>query len=48
MNIVKNSGKQKYMRAFAAAWPDMAFVQAVFAQIAWYHNIALLENELGK
>lgn len=34
----------KYMRAFAAAWPDAAFVQAPLAQITWYHNIALLER----
>ena len=34
----------KYMRAFAAAWPDPAFVQAPLAQITWYHNIALLEQ----
>lgn len=34
----------KYMRAFAAAWSDMAIVQAVLAQITWYHNIALLEK----
>src|SRR6266508_5945916 len=32
----------KYMRAFAEAWPDEAFVQAVLAQITWYHNIAIL------
>ena len=25
----------KYMRAFAEAWPDEAFVQAVLAQITW-------------
>lgn len=34
----------KYMRAFAAAWPDRGFVQAALAQITWYHNIALLER----
>ena len=34
----------KYMRAFAAAWPDRAIVQAPLAQITWYHNIALLEK----
>lgn len=28
----------KYMRAFAAAWPDRAIVQAPLAQITWYHN----------
>jgi len=34
----------KYMRAFAATWPDRAIVQAPLAQITWYHNIALLEK----
>jgi len=34
----------KYMRAFAAAWPDKKLVQAPLAQIPWYHHIALLEK----
>ncbi|HIJ95053.1 MAG TPA: DUF1016 domain-containing protein [Desulfuromonadales bacterium] len=34
----------KYMRAFAAAWPDREIVQAPLAQLTWYHNIALLEK----
>jgi predicted nuclease of restriction endonuclease-like (RecB) superfamily len=34
----------KYMRAFAAAWPERAIVQGPLAQITWYHNIALLEK----
>ena len=34
----------KYMRAFAEAWPVDEIVQAVLAQIPWYHNIALLEK----
>jgi predicted nuclease of restriction endonuclease-like (RecB) superfamily len=34
----------KYMRAFAEAWPDEAFVQAVLAQLTWYHNVAILEK----
>lgn len=34
----------KYMRAFAAAWPDRYIVQEVLAQITWYHNIALLDK----
>ena len=34
----------KYMRAFAAAWPDLEFVQRVVAQIPWRSNIALLEK----
>lgn len=34
----------KYMRAFAEAWPDAEFVQAVLAQLPWYHQIALLDK----
>lgn len=34
----------KYMRALAEAYPDEAFVQAVLAQITWYHNIAIVEK----
>src|SRR5207244_4329870 len=34
----------KYMRAFAEAWSDEPIVQAVLAQITWYHNITLLEK----
>lgn len=34
----------KYMRAFAAAWPDVAIVQRVVAQLAWRQNIMLLER----
>lgn len=34
----------KYMRAFAAAWPEREIVQEPLAQITWYHNIALLEK----
>ncbi len=34
----------KYMRAFAQAWPNEAFVQAPLAQLTWYHNIAILEK----
>jgi predicted nuclease of restriction endonuclease-like (RecB) superfamily len=37
----------KYMRAFAAAWPDKAIVQEPLARIAWYHNLALLEKLTG-
>jgi predicted nuclease of restriction endonuclease-like (RecB) superfamily len=37
----------KYMRAFAAAWPNRAIVQEPLAQITWYHNIALLEKLTG-
>jgi len=34
----------KYMRAFAEAWPEEPVVQAVLAQITWYHNVAILEK----
>jgi len=34
----------KYMRAFAAAWPDRAIVQQVAAQIPWFHNCLLLDR----
>jgi predicted nuclease of restriction endonuclease-like (RecB) superfamily len=34
----------KYMRSFAQAWPDDEFVQAVLAQLPWYHQLALLDK----
>ena len=34
----------KYMRAFAAAWPDRRVVQGTLAQLPWYHQIALMEK----
>lgn len=34
----------KYMRSFAESYPDLEIVQAVLAQITWYHNIALLDK----
>lgn len=34
----------KYMRAFAAAWPEKAIVQRAVAQLPWRHHIALLEK----
>lgn len=34
----------KYMRAFAAAWPDRTIVQRVIAQLPWRQNIALIER----
>jgi len=34
----------KYMRAFAQAWPDAAFVQQLAAQIPWFHNCLLLDK----
>lgn len=34
----------KYMRAFAAAWPDAAIVQARLHNLTWYHQLALLEK----
>jgi predicted nuclease of restriction endonuclease-like (RecB) superfamily len=32
----------KYMRAFAEAWSDAEFVQAVLAQLPWGHNLVLI------
>jgi predicted nuclease of restriction endonuclease-like (RecB) superfamily len=34
----------KYMRAFAAAWPDQSIVQQLAAQIPWFHNCILLDR----
>jgi DUF1016 N-terminal domain len=34
----------RYMRAFAAAWPDEPIVQGPLAQITWYHTMTLLET----
>jgi predicted nuclease of restriction endonuclease-like (RecB) superfamily len=34
----------KYMRAFAAAWPNQAIVQRSVAQLPWRHHVALLEK----
>lgn len=36
------------MRAFAEAYPEAKIVQAVLAQITWYHNIALLDKVKDK
>lgn len=34
----------KYMRAFAQAYPEEAFVQQVAAQIPWFHNCLILDR----
>ncbi len=34
----------KYMRAFAAAWPDRAIMQHLAAQLPWTHNCILLDR----
>ena len=34
----------KYMRAFAAAWPERPFVQQLAARIPWTHNCLLLDR----
>lgn len=34
----------KYMRSFAAAWPDEPIVQQAAAQIPWFHNCVLLDK----
>lgn len=42
-----SSRNLKYMRAFAEAWPDGELVQAVLAQLPWYHKLALLDKLPG-
>ncbi|GAB3940745.1 hypothetical protein GCM10029976_058910 [Kribbella albertanoniae] len=32
----------RYMRTFAAAWPDAEFLQRAVAQLPWRHHVALL------
>ena len=39
-----SSRNLKYMRQFAAVYPDPEFVQATLAQIPWYHHITLLNK----
>ena len=39
-----SSRNLKYMRAFAAAWPDPEIVQRVAAQIPWFHTCVLLDK----
>jgi predicted nuclease of restriction endonuclease-like (RecB) superfamily len=34
----------KYMRAFAAAWPQRELVQQTAAQVPWFHNCLLLDR----
>ena len=34
----------KYMRAFAAAWPEREIVQHTVAQLSWRQNLALIEK----
>lgn len=34
----------KYMRAFAEAYPDLAFVQQAAAQLPWGHHIKILDS----
>lgn len=34
----------KYMRAFTEAWPEIAPVQEVLAQLPWYHQLAELDK----
>ncbi|MGI8701458.1 MAG: PDDEXK nuclease domain-containing protein, partial [Nocardioidaceae bacterium] len=34
----------KYMRAFAATWPDLAIVQRTVARLPWRHQVALMEK----
>jgi len=39
-----SSRNLKYMRGFAVAYPDEAFVQQVAAQIPWFHNCVILDK----
>ena len=39
-----SSRNLKYMRAFAAAWPDRAIVHQLGAQIPWKHNCVLIDR----
>ena len=39
-----SSRNLKYMRSFAAAWPDREIVQRTVAQIPWRSNLALLDK----
>jgi predicted nuclease of restriction endonuclease-like (RecB) superfamily len=39
-----SSRNLKYMRAFAAAYPEDEFVQQLVAQIPWGHNVVLLDR----
>ena len=39
-----SSRNLKYMRAFAAAWPDRVIMQQLAAQIPWAHNCVLLDR----
>jgi len=34
----------KYMRQFAATYPDIEFVQGVLAQLSWYHNLTMMQK----
>lgn len=34
----------KYMRSFAAAWPEEPIVQQLAAQIPWFHNCVLMDK----
>ena len=36
----------KYMRAFAAAWPNLAIVQQVLHKLPWFHICLLLDRAL--
>ena len=39
-----SSRNLKYMRTFAAAWPEESIVQQLAAQIPWFHNCVLLDK----
>ncbi len=37
-----------YMRSLAGAWPDVAVVQQVVAQLPWGHNVTLLDDTMRR
>ena len=39
-----SSRNLRYMRTFAAAWPEESIVQQLAAQIPWFHNCVLLDK----
>lgn len=39
-----SSRNLKYMRSFAAAWPDQAIVQQLAAQLPWHHNCLIIHK----
>jgi predicted nuclease of restriction endonuclease-like (RecB) superfamily len=38
----------RYMKAFAAAYPDDSILQVPLAKLTWYHHITLLRSRIYK